>query len=151
MKESDDKLRKEFIKSEYLVDMEKQSEEGTHSGVNTYYFMTASELFHRYGWCCFARILTDIRHQVIGDVILGIVTQDALLALFSLAFVFFWLRINTRSWFLAYVGLLEIFFSIPIAWFIFTVVFQIEYFATLNSLALFVVAAIGADDIFIFM
>jgi len=129
LKESDDKLRKEFIKSEYLVDMEKQSEEGTHSGVNTYYFMTA----------------------IIGDVILGIVTQDALLALFSLAFVFFWLRINTRSWFLAYVGLLEIFFSIPIAWFIFTVVFQIEYFATLNSLALFVVAAIGADDIFIFM
>lgn len=96
-------------------------------------------------------MLADIRLQVIGDVILGIVTQDALLALFSLAFVFFWLRINTRSWFLAYIGLLEIFFSIPIAWFIFTVVFQIEYFATLNSLALFVVAAIGADDIFIFM
>ena len=45
LKESDDKLRKEFIKSEYLAGMEKQSEEGTHSGVNTYYFMTASELF----------------------------------------------------------------------------------------------------------
>jgi predicted RND superfamily exporter protein len=35
--------------------------------------------------------------------------------------------------------------------FIFTVVFQIKYFATLNSLAIFIVAAIGADDIFIFM
>ena len=52
---------------------------------------------------------------------------------------------------MAFVGLFEIFFSIPIAWFIFTVIFQIKYFATLNALALFVVAAIGADDIFIFM
>ena len=78
--------------------------------------------------------------------ILGIVTQDAMLALFSLAFVFLWLRVNTKSWFLAWIGLLEIFFSIPVAWFIFTVVLQIKYFATLNSLALFVVAAIGADE-----
>jgi hypothetical protein len=38
-------------------------------------------------------------------------------------------------------------FSIPVGWFIFTVVFQIKYFSTLNSLALFIVAAIGADDI----
>lgn len=37
------------------------------------------------------------------------------------------------------------------AWFLFTVVFQIKYFATLNSLAIFIVAAIGADDIFVFM
>ena len=105
--------------------MDKQSEKGTHSTINSYYFMTA----------------------IIGDVILNIVTKDAMLALFSFAFIFFWLRINTRSWFLAFVGLFEIFFSIPIAWFIFTVVFQIKYFATLNALALFVVAAIGADDI----
>jgi hypothetical protein len=84
---------------------------------------------------------------IIGDVILGIVTRDAMLALFSFAFIFLWLFINTRSWFLAFVGLLEIMISIPVAWFIFTVVFQIKYFATLNALALFVVAAIGADDI----
>jgi len=128
-KDSEKDKRKEFIKANYLVAMDKQSEKKTHSKLNSYYFMTA----------------------IIGDVILGIVTQDALLALFSLAFVFFWLFVNTRSWFLAFVGLFEIFFSIPISWFIFTVCFQIKYFATLNSLALFVVAAIGADDIFIFM
>ena len=74
---------------------------------------------------------------IIGDVILNIVQQDAMLALFSFAFIFFWLRLNTQSWMLAFVGLFEIFFSIPIAWFIFTVVFQIKYFATLNALALF--------------
>jgi hypothetical protein len=85
--------------------------------------------------------------SIIGDVILGIVSKDAMLALFSFAFIFFWLLVNTRSWFLSFVGLLEIMISIPVAWFIFTVVFQIKYFATLNALALFVVAAIGADDI----
>ena len=45
----------------------------------------------------------------------------------------------------------EIFFSLPMAWFIFRVVLQIKYFDFLNSLAIFIVAAIGADDIFIFM
>lgn len=105
--------------------MDEQSSMKNHATINSYYFMTA----------------------IIGDVILGIVTQDAMLALFSFAFIFLWLCLNTRSWFLAFVGLLQIMFSIPVAWFIFTVVFRIKYFATLNSLALFVVAAIGADDI----
>eukprot|EP00804_Cyclotella_cryptica_P024803 CCRYP_001761-RA/>CCRYP_001761-RA protein AED:0.23 eAED:0.23 QI:209/0.75/0.6/1/1/1/5/0/1089 len=127
--DSDGEKRKEFIKSNYLSDMNNQANSGTHRTINSYYFMTA----------------------IIGDTILAIVTQDALLAIFSFIFVFFWIRINTQSWFLAFVGLFEIFFSIPVAWFIFTVIFQIKYFATLNSLAIFVVAAIGADDIFIFM
>lgn len=118
-----------FVIDNFLDRMNKQAEEGTHSFINSYYFMIA----------------------IIGDVILQIVLQDALLAIFSLAFVFIWLRINTGSWFLASVGFFEIAFSIPIAWFLFTVVFQIKYFATLNSLAIFIVAAIGADDIFIFM
>mmetsp|Transcript_41002 Transcript_41002/g.67287 ORF Transcript_41002/g.67287 Transcript_41002/m.67287 type:complete len:997 (-) Transcript_41002:632-3622(-) len=121
--------RKKFIQDNYLESMNKQSEKGTHSEINSYYFMTT----------------------LIGDVILDIVTKDAMLAIFSFVFIIFWLRLNTKSWFLSFVGFFEIFFSIPIAWFIFTVIFQIKYFATLNSLALFVVAAIGADDIFIFM
>jgi predicted RND superfamily exporter protein len=120
---------KQIVKANYLEGMNEQADVKTHDSVNSYYFMTA----------------------IIGDTIISIVTQDALLAIFSFIFVFFWIRVNTQSWFLAFVGLFEIFFSIPVAWFIFTVVFQIKYFATLNSLAIFVVAAIGADDIFIFM
>jgi hypothetical protein len=120
---------KEIVKVNYLDEMNLQADPKTHESLNSYYFMTA----------------------IIGDTIISIVTQDALLAIFSFIFVFFWIRINTQSWFLAFVGLFEIFFSIPVAWFIFTVVFQIQYFSTLNSLAIFVVAAIGADDIFIFM
>eukprot|EP00581_Thalassiosira_minuscula_P028224 CAMPEP_0183756486 /NCGR_PEP_ID=MMETSP0739-20130205/5061_1 /TAXON_ID=385413 /ORGANISM="Thalassiosira miniscula, Strain CCMP1093" /LENGTH=1155 /DNA_ID=CAMNT_0025993693 /DNA_START=45 /DNA_END=3512 /DNA_ORIENTATION=+ len=127
--EADDDKRKEFIKANYLEQMNKQSEKDKDEEINSYYFMTA----------------------IIGDVIIEIVTKDATLAIFSFVFVFIWLRLNTNSWMLAFVGFFEIFFSIPIAWFIFTVIFQIKYFATLNTLAIFIVAAIGADDIFIFM
>ena len=109
--------------------MDDLAEEDANPNLNSYYFMGT----------------------LIFDVILDIVAQDGMLAIFSLAFVFVWLRINTGSFFLAGVGILEIFFSIPVAWFIFTVVFQIEYFAFLNALSIFIVAAIGADDIFIFM
>jgi predicted RND superfamily exporter protein len=127
--EEEDDLRKDYIIDNHLEEMDKQADESTNSDVNSYYFMIV----------------------LIGDVIIGIVVQDGLLAIFSLAFVFFWLRINTGSWFLAGVGIFEIFLAIPVSWFIFSVVFQIKYFATLNALAIFIVAAIGADDIFIFM
>ena len=63
-----------FIKTNYLVSMDEQSDKSTHGTINSYYFMTA----------------------IIGDVILNIVTKDAMLALFSFAFIFFWLRLNTR-------------------------------------------------------
>lgn len=126
--EASDK-RKAFVIDRYLEEMDAEADKDRYSFLNSYYFMGA----------------------IIGDVILDIVIQDGLLAIFSFLFIFFWLRINTGSWFLALVGFLEIFFSIPIAWVLFSVVFRIQYFGTMNSLAVFIVAAIGADDIFIFM
>eukprot|EP00547_Thalassionema_nitzschioides_P004019 CAMPEP_0194205816 /NCGR_PEP_ID=MMETSP0156-20130528/5020_1 /TAXON_ID=33649 /ORGANISM="Thalassionema nitzschioides, Strain L26-B" /LENGTH=1066 /DNA_ID=CAMNT_0038932197 /DNA_START=76 /DNA_END=3276 /DNA_ORIENTATION=- len=127
--ESDEEQRKKYIEKNYLTEIKKQAELKTHASINSYYFMTS----------------------LIGDEILGILTQDSLLAIISFTFVFIWILVNTRSWFLAFVGLFEIFFAIPVSWFIFSVVFQIKYFSTLNTLAIFIVAAIGADDIFIFM
>merc|ERR1712045_184511 len=47
--------------------------------------------------------------------------------------------------------MLEIVLTIPVSWFILDNVFQIEMFPFLNSLCIFIVAAIGADDIFVFM
>jgi len=55
------------------------------------------------------------------------------------------------SWFLAYIGMIEIVLTIPVSWFILNTVFQIDMFPFLNSLCVFIVAAIGADDIFVFM
>jgi hypothetical protein len=45
----------------------------------------------------------------------------------------------------------EILLSIPVAWFIVRIICQVKYFAGLNFLAVFIVCAIGADDIFVFM
>lgn len=60
--------------------MDEQADKSTHGTINSYYFMTA----------------------IIGDVILNIVTKDAMLALFSFAFIFFWLRLNTRwEWYIS--------------------------------------------------
>jgi protein dispatched 1 len=45
----------------------------------------------------------------------------------------------------------EILLSLPIAWFILRVIFQVKYFAGLNLMCIFIVCAVGADDIFVFM
>ena len=55
------------------------------------------------------------------------------------------------SLFLASVGMAEILLSIPCAWFIFRNIFQIGYFSGLNMLTVFIICAIGADDIFVFI
>jgi len=128
-KKIDDAALKNYILENFLEKMDQLAEEDKNPEINSYYFMGA----------------------LIFDVLIQIVSQDATLAFFSLCFVFVWIRINVGSWFLASVGLLEIFFSVPVAWFFFTVICQIKYFAFLNTLSIFIVAAIGADDIFIFM
>ena len=83
--------------------------------------------------------------------IIDILISDALLAILSFVLVFLYLAYMIGSWFLAFVGILEIFLSLPLAWMFYSTVFGIKYFSTLNALSLFIVAAIGADDIFVFM
>jgi hypothetical protein len=112
-----------YIVDNFLDEMDELADPETFKELNSYYFMGS----------------------LIFDVLIEIVSQDGMLAVISLVFVFIWLRVNTGSFFLATVGITEIFFSIPVAWFIFSVVFQIEYFAFLNALSIFIVAAIGAD------
>lgn len=88
---------------------------------------------------------------LIFDIILDILMSDALKAVMSFVAVFLYLRLMIGSWFLAAVGMLEIFLSLPLAWFFSSLVLGIKYFSTLNVLCIFIVAAIGADDIFVFM
>ena len=118
-----------YFVDNFLDTMNKISETGHDPNVNSYYFMGV----------------------LILEVLLQIVTVDALLALASFGFVFLYLRFTVGSWFLSVIGMTEIVLSVPVSWFIYKFIFQIEYFAFLNTLSLFIVAAIGADDIFIFM
>lgn len=128
-REEDNEVFKAYILENFFDDMKDIADPNHSKSLNSYYFG---------GFLLF-------------DEILQIVQLDALLALASLMFVFLWLRINTGSFFLAGVGIFEIFCSIPIAWFFYSAVFRIKYFGFLNTLTIFIVAAIGADDIFIFM
>jgi len=120
---------KRYVVDNMLTRMDEIATPDHNPEVNSYYFMGA----------------------LILEVLLKIATKDATLALISFAFVFSYIRLSVGSWFLAMVGMLEIILSLPISWFIFSVVFGIKYFSFLNILCIYIVAAIGADDIFIFM
>jgi len=126
--ESSKKLKK-FIIDNLYDDWTEITKPNNNPEVASYYFMIA----------------------LIWDVILQILTVDGLKAIASFMAVFFYLRIMLGSWFLTAVGMFEIFMSIPLSWLFFSYVFQIKYFSTLNTICIFIVIAIGADDIFVFM
>merc|ERR1719487_25077 len=69
----------------------------------------------------------------------------------SIVLVFLWLFFQTRSILIAAAGMTEIILSIPIAFFLYRVIFGFDYFDGLNAMTMFIVMAIGADDIFVFM
>lgn len=82
---------------------------------------------------------------------LSIIAGDGLRVLMSLVLVFIWIWVQTNSVVIAAAGALEIVLSIPLAFFFYYGVFQFRYFDGLNFMTLFIVVAIGADDIFVFM
>jgi hypothetical protein len=105
-------------------------------------------------------------------IVLRAIITDGLLAVGSFVFVFCVLIVGTRSLFLASVGLFEIFISLPMAQFLYSYLFGFESTTVLNFLvsaagflspaclalltatilqALFVVAGVGADDIFVWV
>ena len=88
---------------------------------------------------------------LIFDVFIEILLVDGTLAVASVVMVFAYIWITTGSGFLALVGMSEILFSLPVAWFLLRAIFQVQYFASLNMMCIFIVCAIGADDIFVFM
>merc|ERR1719281_2244478 len=73
------------------------------------------------------------------------------MAFIAVVFVFICLCFHSGSLFLALAGMMEILLSIPVAFVLYRSVFGFQYFAGLNSMTLFVVLAIGADDIFVLM
>lgn len=88
---------------------------------------------------------------LIFDEILAIMITDALFALFSITFVFSFLVGQTGSFFLAIAGMIEIIMSLPLAFAFYSMLLQFDYLASFCSMCIFIVLAIGADDIFVFM
>jgi len=88
---------------------------------------------------------------IVGDEFTAILGRDMLFAIISLLLVYGYLTYQTGSLFLSSVGMAEILLSLPMAFFFYRKVFQFTYFDGLNALGLFIILAIGADDIFVFM
>lgn len=85
----------------------------------------------------------------LSDVTLDLLIHDILLVIGSVAFVFIYMWFHTQSCCLSFFGLLHIFASLPIAFLIYTYLFQIEPFYTLTFLSVYIILAIGADDVFV--
>lgn len=69
----------------------------------------------------------------------------------SVAFVYIYLWVHSGSAFLAMCGMLHIMMSFPLAFFLYRYLFGIMPFYILSFLAIYVILAIGADDVFVFM
>lgn len=82
---------------------------------------------------------------------LNILLFDGLKVIISITAVFLWLWFQTKSFFIAGVGMTEILLSIPLAFFFYRTICGFMYFDGLNAMTIFIVVAIGADDIFVFM
>eukprot|EP00286_Rhodomonas_abbreviata_P000455 CAMPEP_0181291522 /NCGR_PEP_ID=MMETSP1101-20121128/2012_1 /TAXON_ID=46948 /ORGANISM="Rhodomonas abbreviata, Strain Caron Lab Isolate" /LENGTH=1010 /DNA_ID=CAMNT_0023395919 /DNA_START=391 /DNA_END=3423 /DNA_ORIENTATION=- len=129
-KEADqEKEVKDYVMDNLYDDIQKVSKRSHSKETNTFYFMTL----------------------LIFEVFLQIILMDTMAAIGSVILVFLYVWYMIGSLFLALVGMAEILLSIPCAWFLFRGIFQIEYFSGLNMLTIFIVCAIGADDIFVFM
>ena len=85
------------------------------------------------------------------DKFMDIIARDALLAMIAFFYVYLYLQIHTGSFMLASLGMLQVIMPFPMGYFIYKVIFQVHNFYGLSSLTLFIVLAIGADDIFVFM
>ena len=81
----------------------------------------------------------------INDVIIA----DGSLIFGAIFFVYAYTWFHTRSGFLAGLGMLHVLMSFPVAYFILRFVIGVEKFGMLNTLSVFVLLGIGADDIFL--
>ena len=79
----------------------------------------------------------------------GVVNQDMSLALGSAIITTLAIILHTKSCWLTTIGLMQIILSFPLAFFVYHFVGRIEFFPFLNFLGVFVVFALGADDVFV--
>jgi len=79
----------------------------------------------------------------------GFLGTDMILALASFGITVLAMFIHTKSVWLSFMGILQIMFSIPLAYFVYYFIAWFKYFPFLNFIGVFVVAALGADDVFV--
>ena len=83
--------------------------------------------------------------------ILDLIIIDMLLAIVSFSFVFLWMWFATGSLLLSFMGMTEMLLCLPMAYFVYTHVLGFKYFDFMCALSLYIIMAIGADDVFIWV
>eukprot|EP00494_Astrolonche_serrata_P033667 UN33936 len=76
---------------------------------------------------------------------------DMLLLLGTVLFIFCYMAFTSGSWFLASNGMYMIFMNFIPAILIYSLVFQIKYFGILQYFSVFLILAVGADDVFVLL
>eukprot|EP00580_Thalassiosira_gravida_P014932 CAMPEP_0201661984 /NCGR_PEP_ID=MMETSP0494-20130426/4208_1 /ASSEMBLY_ACC=CAM_ASM_000839 /TAXON_ID=420259 /ORGANISM="Thalassiosira gravida, Strain GMp14c1" /LENGTH=1144 /DNA_ID=CAMNT_0048140245 /DNA_START=29 /DNA_END=3463 /DNA_ORIENTATION=+ len=90
---------------------------------------------------------TDETFQMIySDAIVG---RDMVLAVGSAGVTIIAMVIHTQSPFLTLMGLFQILLSFPLAYFVYYFIAGLVFFPFLNFIGIFVVFALGADDVFV--
>ncbi|KAH8086249.1 hypothetical protein JL720_7454 [Aureococcus anophagefferens] len=79
-----------------------------------------------------------------------LVFSDLAFAVFSVIFVWIWIRVHVGSTVVATISMAQIVFSMPLSLFVYRVFLQITYFSPMQILAIFVILGIGADGVFVY-
>ena len=85
----------------------------------------------------------------IEKVVLDVLASDTIKAVFSVVFVFFYLNVHLKSFFISTVGISIIIFSFPVTVLITEFVFQVTYFGSMHIVIVYIILGIGADDLFV--
>jgi len=79
----------------------------------------------------------------------SILASDMSLALASLMVTFTAMCIHTKSIWLTVIGILQLFYAVPLSYFFYTFICGLDFFPFLNFIGVFVAAALGADGVFV--
>jgi len=75
--------------------------------------------------------------------------SDIILATGSAVITAVAILVHTRSIWITIIGLFQICLSFPLSYFVYKIIFGLQYFPVLNFIGIFVIFALGADDIFV--
>jgi hypothetical protein len=78
-----------------------------------------------------------------------VITTDISFTVFALVFVFMWLRVHTGNTFVSAMGMYMIIMALPFGIFMYKVLYQVPYFASVHILVIFIVLGVGADDVLV--
>ena len=93
--------------------------------------------------------ITYLLGSLLGSEVVALLVGDVLLAELSFLIVGFYMWFQTGSLWISMFGMAEITISLPLGYWVYSYIFAIEYFDPICMLVLYVVMAIGADDVFI--